>query len=109
MEHIRDITKDNFDKEVVKAKLPVIIDFWAEWCMPCKMLSPVIDEVAKEFAGKLRIGKINVDEDAELASELMVMNIPTLLFFKDGREVKRAVGVLSKKELLKKIDEAFSE
>lgn len=109
MKHIAEITKDNFDKEVANAKLPVIIDFWAEWCMPCKILSPVIDEAAEDFAGKITVGKINVDEDAELASELMVMNIPTLVFFKDGKEVGRSVGILSKRELLKKIEEAFDE
>lgn len=109
MEHIVKITKDNFNKEVVKSKLPVIVDFWAEWCMPCKAISPVIDEIAGEFYGRFTVAKINVDEDAELAADLMVMNIPTLVFFKDGREINRAVGALSKKEILKKINEAFSE
>ncbi len=109
MKHIVEVTKNNFNKEVVRTKSPVIIDFWAEWCMPCKMISPVIDEVAKELSGKLKIGKVNVDEDAELASDLMVMNIPTLLFFKDGKEAGRVVGVVSKKELLEKIDEVFGE
>ena len=102
-----EITKDNFDKEIIKAKSSAIVDFWAEWCMPCKMLSPVIDEIAKECSDKLKIGKINVDEEAGLASDLMIMNIPTLVFFKDGKEVERVVGVVSKKELLKKIDEVF--
>ncbi len=109
MECAVEITKDNFNKEVVKAKLPVIIDFWAEWCMPCKTISPTVNEVAEEFRGKITVGKINVDENTELAADLMVMNIPTLVFFKDGVEIERAVGILSKKELLKKIYEAFGE
>ena len=77
--------------------------------MPCKIVSPIIDDVAKEFSGKVKIGKINVDENTELATDLTVMNIPTLVFFKGGKEVERLVGVISKKELLKKIEEIFGE
>jgi len=109
MKHIIEVTGKNFKEEITKSKTPVIVDFWAEWCMPCKMIFPVIDEAAKEFAGKIKIGKVNVDENTELATELTVMNIPTLVFFKDGKEAGRAVGVISKKELLKKIEEVFGE
>ena len=109
MKHAIELTEKNFEEEIIKSKTPAVVDFWAEWCMPCKIISPVIDEVAREFSGKVKIGKINVDENTELATDLTVMNIPTLVFFKGGREVERAVGVISKKELLKKIEEIFEE
>lgn len=109
MKHAIELTEKNFKEEIIKSKIPVIVDFWAEWCMPCKMISSIIDEAAKEFAGKIKIGKVNVGENTELATELTVMNIPTLVFFKDGKEAGRAVGAISKKELLKKIEEAFGE
>lgn len=109
MKHIIEVTEKNFKEEITKSKTPVIVDFWAEWCMPCKVISPLVDEIAKEFAGKIKIGKVNVDDDAGLATELTVMNIPTLVFFKDGKEAGRIVGVISKKELLKKIEEVFGE
>lgn len=109
MKHIIEVTEKNFNEEIIESKTPVIVDFWAEWCTPCKMISTVIDETAKELAGKIKIGKINVDENPALATELTVMNIPTLVFFKNGAEAGRAVGVISKKELFKKIEEAFGE
>lgn len=109
MKHAIELTEKNFEEEIIKSKTPAVVDFWAEWCMPCKMISPVIDEVAKEFSGKVKIGKINVDENTELATDLTVMNIPTLVFFKGGREVERAVGAISKRDLLKKIEEIFEE
>lgn len=109
MKHAIELTEKNFEAEIIKSKIPAIVDFWAEWCMPCKMISPVVDEMAKEFSGKVKIGKVNVDENTELASDLTVMNIPTLVFFNGGKEVKRVVGVVSKKELLKKMEEVFEE
>lgn len=109
MKHTIEVTGKNFKEEIAKSKTPAIVDFWAEWCMPCKMISPLVDEIAKEFAGKIKIGKINVDDNADLATELTVMNIPTLVFFKEGLEAGRVVGVVSKKELLKKIEEVFGE
>lgn len=109
MKHTIELTEKNFKGEITESKTPAIVDFWADWCMPCKMISPVVDEAAKEFAGKIKVGKVNVDENTGLATELTVMNIPTLVFFKGGKEVGRAVGVLSKKELLKKAEELFGE
>ncbi|MDD5681260.1 MAG: thioredoxin [Candidatus Omnitrophica bacterium] len=109
MKHAIELTEKNFEAEIIKSKIPAIVDFWAEWCMPCKMISPVVDEIAKEFSGKVKIGKVNVDENTELVSDLTVMNIPTLVFFNGGKEVKRVVGVVSKKELLKKMEEVFEE
>ena len=93
------INNQNFEKEVVKSDKPVLLDFWASWCGPCKMLSPIVDEVAEELNGTVKVGKINVDEESDLASRFQIMSIPTLVVIKDGKEVKRSVGVISKDEV----------
>ena len=95
-----EVTKANFEEEVLKAQVPVVIDFWASWCGPCRMLSPIVDEVAEE-TDVIKFCKINVDEEPDLASQFKVMTIPTLIVFKGGEEVKRNVGVISKEEILK--------
>lgn len=94
------ITSKNFEKEVMGSQVPVLIDFWASWCGPCKMMSPVIEEVAKELEGKAKVVKINVDEEQELASTFSIMSIPTLVIIENGRVKSQAVGVRSKKEVL---------
>ncbi len=109
MEHVLEVTDSTFEKEVVKSDIPAIVDFWAEWCVPCKMIAPVVDEIAKEFKGRIKIVKLNVDDNTKTATDLTVMNIPTLLFFKDGREAGRVSGVVSKRDLLKKIKELFHD
>jgi len=96
------LTKENFDAEVLQAKEPVLVDFWAEWCGPCRMIAPIIEELANEIEG-VKIGKINVDEQMELASQYKVMTIPTLIVFKDGQPVETSVGVKSKADILKMI------
>jgi len=90
------ITKENFESEVLKSDLPVIIDFWAEWCVPCKMIGPVLSEISEEYNGKLKVAKVNVDEAGELASEYNVISIPTLMLFNKGEMVKQQVGAVSK-------------
>lgn len=94
------ITSDNFQEEVINSQIPVLVDFWAEWCGPCKMLSPIIDEIAKDYEGKLKVGKVNVDEQQELAAKFSIMSIPTLKVFKDGKEVNTSVGYMPKEALL---------
>ena len=86
------VTKDNFKAEVLESSTPVLVDFWADWCMPCKMIAPVLKELSDEYEGKIKIGKLNVDEHGDLASEYNVLSIPTLLLFKDGEVVKQHVG-----------------
>ncbi len=93
------ITDKNFNKEVLLSKQPVLIDFWAPWCAPCRMMNPIIEQLAAEYAGKVKVGKINVDEEAELAQTFGVMSIPTIVLIKDGKVVKQVVGVSSKMEL----------
>lgn len=91
---------ESFEKEVLNSEIPVLVDFYADWCGPCKMMAPIIEELAQELKGKAKIGKINVDQNQELAMKYRVMSIPTLVIFKDGKEFKRFVGVTDKKELL---------
>lgn len=109
MANVVEITDDTFESEIIKSNTPAIVDFWAEWCMPCKAMAPVVEEIAGELSGKVKVGKINVDENTKIATNLTVMNIPTFVFFKDGKEVGRLAGAVSKKELLKKISELFNE
>lgn len=94
------IDKFNFVEEVLEADVPVIVDFWASWCGPCMMLSPVIEQLAKELDGKVKVGKINVDEEMELSVEFGIESIPTLMFFKDGEMVKKTIGLMTKNEIL---------
>lgn len=105
MANIKDITSVNFNKEVLESDLPVLIDFWAPWCGPCRMVSPVVENLADENQGKISVGKINVDENQSLAMQYGVRSIPTLAFFKGGTEVKRIVGAQGKAQLQKAIDE----
>lgn len=90
------ITAALFDEQVLKADKPVLVDFWASWCMPCRMMAPIVEEIAAEYAGKAYVGKVNVDEEPELAQRFKVVSIPTLIVFSQGREIARQVGVQSK-------------
>ncbi|MBI5574125.1 MAG: thioredoxin [Elusimicrobia bacterium] len=98
------LTDVNFNDEVLKSTVPVLVDFWAVWCGPCQMIAPVIEEIAKEFDGKIKVGKLNVDENPEKSSEFGVSAIPTLLIFKDGKVVKKIVGFSGKPKLVAEIN-----
>ncbi len=98
------LTKENFSKEVLQSQTPILVDFWAEWCGPCKMLAPVLDELAEEYNGKVRIGKVNIDDHQELATQFGIQSIPTLLLFNQGQVAEQVVGLRSKRELKAKFD-----
>lgn len=93
------ITKENFQKEVVESEKRVLLDFWASWCGPCKMFSPIVDEFAQENAGKITVGKVNIDDEPELAAQFRVMSIPTAMLFQNGKPVQTLVGVQPKAKL----------
>ncbi len=99
-----ELTEKIFENEVVKSALPVLVDFWAEWCGPCRMVGPIIDEIAHDLEGKLKVAKINVDNEQELAARFNIMSIPTILLFKNGEVVEQVVGAMSKDQLLKRIN-----
>jgi thioredoxin 1 len=105
--NVLELNEDNFEKEVLKSDKPVVVDFWATWCMPCKMLAPIVEEIANEYKGKYKIAKLNIDDAMDVAANLSVMNIPTLIFFSKGKEVARMVGAASKRDIIKKIEEMF--
>ena len=97
------ITNENFEDEVVKSDIPVLVDFWASWCGPCKMLAPIIEELAKEYEGKVKVGKVNVDD--ELSLRFNILSIPTVILFKEGKEVNRLVGFSMKEDFEEMINE----
>jgi thioredoxin 1 len=105
MANVKAVGTDNFDGEVLKSSLPVMVDFWAPWCGPCKMLGPTVEALAEENNGKLGVAKVNVDENQNLAAQYGVRGIPTLIFFKDGAEVNRVVGAQGKSQLQRLIDD----
>ena len=93
------ITRENFENEVMKSNIPVLIDFWAPWCGPCRMMGPIIEQLAEKYEGKAKVGKVNVDEEGELSQAFGVMSIPTIVLVKDGKVVRQAVGARPKAEV----------
>jgi thioredoxin 1 len=98
-----EITETNFKQEVLDSPIPVLIDFWATWCMPCQMIAPVIETISQEYTGKLKVGKIDVDKQGELAAKYTVMSIPALLFFKNGQVVDSVIGAVPKEYIVDRI------
>lgn len=95
------ITANNFEEEVLKSEIPVLVDFWATWCGPCRMIAPIVEEIAKEYDGKIKVGKVNVDDEMSLAIKYGIASIPTLLFFKAGQVENKLIGYTEKGEIIK--------
>jgi len=102
---LQHFTDGNFKQEVLESRLPVMVDFWANWCGPCKMIGPVVEELAKEYAGKMKIGKLDVDTNPKSASTYGIMSIPSLIFIKNGKVMDQVIGALNKVALKRKIEE----
>ncbi len=101
-------TDQNFDQEVLQSTIPVLVDFWAPWCMPCRVVSPTIEELGKEYSGKIKVGKLNVDENPKTAGAYGVMSIPSILIFKNGKPVKTMIGAQGKDSFKKGIEEVLA-
>ena len=106
--NVVELTDGNFEQQILKSSTPALVDLWAPWCGPCRMIGPVVEELAGTYQGKMAFGKLNVDDYPQLAAQYRVMNIPTLLFFKGGQEVDRMVGVQPKEELIRRIEKTLS-
>jgi thioredoxin 1 len=106
-EHAVEITNLNFDEKVTNNEIPVLIDFWAEWCAPCRMLAPAVEKIAEEYKGKAIVGKVDIDSQVELAQKFGVMSIPTLILFKNGEVFDKSVGVVPKEKIAAMIDSAI--
>ncbi|MEM0984490.1 MAG: thioredoxin [Planctomycetota bacterium] len=105
-EHVHEFTDSNFESEVITSDQPVLVDFWAEWCMPCRMLAPTIDEVAQQFDGKVKVGKLDTDANRDVAVKYQISAIPTVILFKGGEVVKKFVGLTNKDDLAEAMTEA---
>ena len=103
---VLELTDDNFDQEVIKSDKPVLVDFWAEWCMPCRMLAPTINDLAKEFEGKVKVGKVDTDSNREVSMKFGISAIPTVILFKNGQVIHKFVGVQPKKEFAAELTKA---
>ena len=106
-ENLIEFTDDNFDTEVLKSKLPVLVDFWAEWCGPCKMIAPIVEEIAGDYAGKVKVGKVNVDFNNQVAMQYGIRGIPALLVFKGGSVANQIVGAVPKNNITQILDEVI--
>jgi thioredoxin 1 len=100
---IKELTDNDFHQEVEKSNLPYVVDFWAIWCAPCTMIAPIMEEIAKEYDGQIKFGKVNVDNELKTANEFIIQNIPTIIIFKEGKEVERIIGAVPKEHVTEKI------
>ena len=107
-ENVKEFTDQNFDSEVLKSSQPVLVDFWAEWCMPCRMLTPTIEKLARDYAGKVKVGKLDTDANRDVAIKYSISAIPTVILFKDGQVAKKFVGLRQERDFKEAIDAAAS-
>ncbi|RLE06819.1 thioredoxin [Candidatus Aerophobetes bacterium] len=103
------LNESNWEEEVIKSDIPVMVDFWAEWCMPCRMVSPIVEKISNEYEERIKVGKLNVDENPSIATRYRIMAIPAVLFFKDGDLVDQVVGVVPKRVLEEKVKKVLNE
>ena len=103
-QNVAEFTDQNFEQEVLKSNQPVLVDFWAEWCMPCRMLAPTIEKIAKEYAGKVKVGKVDTDANRDIALKYSISNIPTVILFRDGQASQRFVGLRPEKDFKEALD-----
>ncbi len=101
------LRKSNWEEEVLKSDIPVMVDFWAPWCAPCRMVSPIVSELAEEYEGRIKVGQLNTDEESEIAIEYGIMSIPTLMFFKRGEVIDQIIGAVPKEYIIQKIEEVL--
>jgi len=101
------INADNFKTEVLNSDIPVLVDFWAEWCMPCQMIAPIIEELSEDYKGKMKFAKVDIDDNTQLATDMQILSIPALIIFKNGKEVKRIQGANPKPYIQKEIEKAL--
>lgn len=102
------LTKQNFEEEVLTSQMPVLVDFYADWCGPCKMMAPVVEKLAEEYEGRIKVGKVNIDEELELAQKYRVVSIPTFIIFKNGEAENTCIGAMSAAELTEKIEQILA-
>lgn len=102
------LTDGNFDAEVANSQLPILVDFWAPWCGPCRMVAPIVDAIAEKFTGRVRVAKVNIDENPGVTGRFGILSIPTLIFFKEGREVERVIGALPEVALTEKLNQLLT-
>ncbi len=107
-EKVIHVSDEDFDKEVIQSEIPVLVDFWADWCGPCKMIAPVIEELAGEMEGELKVAKLDVDQNKGIASKFGIMSIPTMVVFNDGKAIERFVGFMPKEKLKEEIEKALT-
>lgn len=107
-ENVREFTDDNFKTEAIEADQPVLVDFWADWCQPCHIIAPTIDELAEDYAGRVKVGKVDTDANRGISVELGISSIPTVILFKDGQIVRKFVGVTAKDEFVAELDQAVA-
>ncbi|MCS7254746.1 MAG: thioredoxin [Armatimonadota bacterium] len=106
---VLELTVDSFDAEILRSDLPAMVDFWAPWCGPCRVMAPIVESIAERYQGKVKVAKVNVDENTELAIRYSIMSIPTLLFFRDGQVIDKIIGLVPEREIEERLNKLLGE